>query len=247
MTGLLSLTLSWPGYFYSFAMEKLRKIVKGNTFNIITEVLIVISLVTFPFETIIGLPSWIEKLLYYTELTIIILFTVEYILRIVVSKRPIKHIFSLNGIVDLLAFFPYYVIGADFRAIRIFRLFRLFRILNGTVYSDTLRDFKKAFVLIKNELVVFFMLSLSLLYISAVVIYYFENSAQPEMFSSMFDGIWWSIITLTTTGYGDLYPITIMGKIFTTLMLITGVGIVIIPSSLFAASFHKVNKTHINH
>jgi len=222
-------------------MKTLRSIVHSRSFNIFVEGAILVSLVTFPFETLDTLGGFWHRWLRDTELFIIVFFTIEYVLRIVTEPKPLRYIFSINGIVDMLSFFPYYLVGADFRVIRIFRLFRLFRLAGNSSYASTMRKFRQAFMLMREELVVFLMISLSLLYVSATVIYYFEHEAQPEAFSSMFDGIWWSIITLTTTGYGDLYPITLMGKVFTTIMLIVGVGIIIIPSSLFAASFHKVN------
>ena len=222
-------------------MEKLKLLVDGKVFNRIVEALIIISLVTFPFETLPNLPIVLKDILYYIEFTIIILFTIEYILRLIVAEKSLKRIFSASGIVDLLAFFPFYVIGADFRGIRIFRLFRMFRLFGSKVYSETLDKFKRAFHYSKFELLLFFLISLALLYVSSVIIYYFEHTAQPDNFTSMFDGIWWSIVTLTTTGYGDMYPITVAGKVFTAFMLIIGVGIIIIPASLFAQAFHKVN------
>ena len=222
-------------------MKILKRIVEGKIFNVIIETFIIISLITFPFETLPNLTPQVTSILYHTELVIIIIFTIEYILRLIIAGNIIKRIFSINGIIDLLAFLPFYIVGADFRGVRIFRLFRMFRLFSTRIYTDTLDRFKQSFKSMKYELFVFLLISLALLYISGTIIYYFEHEAQPDKFQSMFDGLWWSIITFTTTGYGDLYPITVGGKIFTTFMLIIGVGVIIVPSSLFASTFHKLN------
>ena len=93
--------------------------------------------------------------------------------------------------------------------------------------------------LIKEEIILFLVLTLILLFVSSVGIYYFENPVQPEKFSSIFSGLWWSIGTLTTVGYGDIYPITAGGKIFTFFVLMIGLGIVAVPTGLFASALTK--------
>ena len=93
--------------------------------------------------------------------------------------------------------------------------------------------------MIKEELIVFLIATLFLLYVSSVGIYYFENPAQPDKFSSVFHSMWWSVATLTTVGYGDVYPITVGGKIFTFFILILGLGIIAVPTGLFASALTK--------
>ncbi len=97
----------------------------------------------------------------------------------------------------------------------------------------------RAFVLIKEELVVFFFLTLALIFLAGVGIYYFENPVQPEVFSSVFHSLWWGVTTLTTVGYGDVYPVTAGGKVFTFFILIIGLGVVSIPAGLVASAFSK--------
>ncbi|HHI77306.1 MAG TPA: two pore domain potassium channel family protein, partial [Gammaproteobacteria bacterium] len=99
-----------------------------------------------------------------------------------------------------------------------------------------------AFLEIKEELTVFCGVSLVLLYLSAVGIYYFEHDAQPQAFRSLFDGLWWAVATLTTVGYGDVYPITAGGKFFTFVVLLIGLGIVAIPAGLIASALSNVRK-----
>lgn len=126
------------------------------------------------------------------------------------------------------------------RSIRIFRLLRLFRILKIARYNAAITHFATAFKSIKEEMVVFFTVTIFLLYVSGVGIYYFENAAQPEVVKSVFDGLWWAIITLTTVGYGDVYPITAGGKVFTFIILLIGLGIVAVPTGLLASALSKV-------
>ena len=98
------------------------------------------------------------------------------------------------------------------------------------------------FLIIKEELFVYLLTSLFLIYVSAVGIYYFEHDAQPEHFASVFHSLWWAVITLTTVGYGDIYPITVGGKCFTFVILLIGLGIIAVPSGLVASAMNKVIK-----
>ena len=125
------------------------------------------------------------------------------------------------------------------RSIRIFRLFRLFRIFKLLKYNSAIDRVSDAFSSIKKELVVFGVATLFLLYVAAVGIYYCENPAQPEKFKSVFHSLWWSVTTLTTVGYGDMYPITVGGKLFTSLIVFIGMGMVAIPTGLLASAFSK--------
>jgi voltage-gated potassium channel len=106
-------------------------------------------------------------------------------------------------------------------------------------YSNAIKNFIKAFISIKEELILFLILSSFLLFLSAIGIYYFENPAQPEVFASIFHSLWWAVATLTTVGYGDIYPITIGGKIFTSGMLFIGLGIIAVPTGLIASALTK--------
>lgn len=91
----------------------------------------------------------------------------------------------------------------------------------------------------KEQIILFMVITLILIYFSAVGIYYFENEAQPEHFSSVFESLWWSIVTLTTVGYGDVYPITVGGRIFTFFILLIGLGIVAIPTGIISSALTK--------
>ena len=149
----------------------------------------------------------------------------------------LKFIFSVQGLIDLLAILPFYLrIGIDLRSIRVFRLLRLARVFKFFRYSKAISRFKNTFRIVKAELILFMISTLFLLYLAAVGIYYFENQAQPENFASVFHSLWWAVATLTTVGYGDVYPITIGGRIFTFTILMIGLGIIAVPAGLLSSA-----------
>jgi len=146
-------------------------------------------------------------------------------------------------LIDLLAILPFYIAsGIDLRSVRVFRLFRLFRIFKIFRYGKALQRLKEAFLSVKNEMILFIISTFFLLYVSSVGIYYFEYGAQPEIFSSVFHCFWWAVATLTTVGYGDIYPVTTGGKIFTSLIVLIGIGIIAVPTGLIASALTKVIK-----
>lgn len=226
--------------------EKLRIIiedntsVKGKVFDYFIQVLILLSLVSFAFETLPNLSKTTTETLNFINLFCVSVFSIEYVLRIYVSKKPLKYIFSFYGIVDLLAILPFYLrMAVDLRMLRAFRVFRVFRALKLVRYNRALRRFHIAAGIIKEELVLFFITTSILIFISASGIYFFENEAQTELFKSIFHSLWWAIVTLTTVGYGDVFPITAGGKIFTFFVLIIGVGVVTVPAGLVASALSK--------
>jgi len=230
-------------------MERLRAIVEstdtfwGKAFDIFIQILIVASLVTFSISTLPDLSEKTEHALDIFEAISVIIFSVEYILRVVSAKKPLKYIFSFYGIIDLAAILPFYLSrGLDLRSLRILRLFRLFRIIKLVRYSNALKRFIKAFIMAREELTIFLIASLFFIFLSAAGIYFFENPAQPEVFNSIFACMWWALVSLTTVGYGDLYPITVGGKIFTFFILMIGLGIVAVPTGIIASSLTKVRE-----
>ncbi len=205
--------------------------------------LIVVSIINFTIQTLPNLSASTIQILDFIELVSVLIFSLEYLLRILFSPRPIRFIFSFFGLIDLIAILPFYLsFGADLRSLRAVRLFRLLRLLKFLRYGDTLQNLKDAFKNVKKELILFSFATLLLIYFSSVGIYYFENEAQPEAFSSIFSAMWWSVATLTTVGYGDIYPITAGGKIFSTFVVFIGLGLVAIPTGLVASSLTQALK-----
>ena len=221
----------------------LRKIIietdtkHGKVFEVFIQSLIVLSLLSFSFETLPNLGEKHKVLLSSFKFICVVFFSIEYILRVWLTKPSKAYIFSFFGIIDLLAIIPFYFAsGIDLRSIRIFRLFRILKFFKFSSAMDRLIE---AFIAIKNELIIFGVGTIFLIYVSSVGIYYFENPVQPQVFKSVFHSLWWAVTTLTTVGYGDMYPITIGGKVFTTIIVFIGMGMVAVPTGLLASSLSK--------
>lgn len=216
---------------------------KGRYFDYFIQALIFLSLVSFSLDTLPNLSEEFRQFLDGFEVFSIIIFSIEYLLRVYVSKKPFKYIFSFYGLIDIIAILPFYLNKfLDLRFLRAFRIFRVFRALKLMRYNKALNRFNLAFKIVKEEIILFFMVTLVLIFITSAGIYFFENEAQPEVFKSVFHSAWWSIVTLTTVGYGDVYPITIGGKIFTFFVLMIGVGLVTIPAGLVATALSKARE-----
>ncbi|TYB79321.1 ion transporter [Bizionia myxarmorum] len=213
---------------------------ESKIFAFAIQLLILISIVTFTLETEPDLEPTTRKILRVIETFSVIIFTFEYIFRIYVADSKRKFVFSFFGIIDLFAIVPFYLsFGIDLRSLRALRLLRLFRVLKLVRYNKALNDFIFAIKSAKEQIILFLFITLILIYFSAVGIYYFEGQAQPEHFRSIFDSLWWAIITLTTVGYGDVYPITVGGKVFTFIILLIGLGIVAIPTGIISSALTK--------
>ena len=215
----------------------------GKYFDFFIQGLILLSLVSFSLETIPDISENIISFLYYLEVFTVSLFSLEYLIRIWVSKKPVSYVFSFFGIIDLLAILPFFLVGfLDLRFLRAFRILRIFRALKIVRYNKAMKRFGLAFMLVKEEIVLFFVCTVILIFITSAGIFYFENEAQPETFKSIFHSAWWSIVTLTTVGYGDIYPITLGGRIFTFFVLMIGVGLVTVPAGLVASALSKARE-----
>ena len=125
-------------------------------------------------------------------------------------------------------------------------MLRLARILKLTRHQKAIQRFGKAIYVAKEELVVFTFASLILIFLAAVGIYYFEHSVQPDKYRSIFDCLWWAVATLTTVGYGDIYPITIGGRMFTFAILLVGLGLVAVPTGIVASALSSVRDKEDN-
>jgi voltage-gated potassium channel len=233
--------------------ERIRKIVednssrKGKLFDYFIQVLILFSLVAFAISTLPNNTKETIRLLNVFEITCVAIFTIEYALRVFVAEKPLKYIFSFYGIIDFLAIFPFYLRSVyDLRALRAFRVFRIFRTLKLIRYNKALNRFHIAAGIVKEEIVLFLIITAIFIFLASTGIYYFENAAQPEIFTSVIHSGWWAVVTLTTVGYGDVYPITVGGKIFTFFILIIGVGIVTIPAGLVASALSKAREIESN-
>lgn len=187
-----------------------------------------------------------EAYFHVFEIISIVIFSAEYIYRITHAgyKKGVKgafsYVFSFYGLIDLISILPFYlnqIVKIDGRFFRILRLFRLTRIFKVGRKSKSLKVFTRALNSVKSELSFTLFLSIITILFSASAIYYLENEAQPEKFSSITESIWWATVSLATVGYGDVYPITVGGKVFASLISLVGIGIVAIPTGVISAAF----------
>ncbi|MBO6114516.1 MAG: ion transporter [Lachnospiraceae bacterium] len=226
-----------------------RNDVPSTLFDIFIVIVILINLFITFFDTFDESVPY-KDILDKVELITILIFTVEYVLRVWTAeylypkkdflKAKIKFIFSFNGIVDLLTFFPYYLpvffpAGAvAFRMLRVVRIFRLFRINSQyDAFNVILNVLNEK----KNQLVSSLFMIVMLMVASSLCMYSIEHNAQPEAFQNAFSGIWWSVSTLLTVGYGDIYPVTTLGKFMAIVIAFLGVGMVAVPTGIISAGF----------
>ncbi len=177
-------------------------------------------------------------------------FTVEYALRlwtaeylypkVSVKKARVKYVLSFNGIVDLLSFLPFYLpvfFPAGIVAFRMFRVVRILRLFRINAYYDALNVIGDVLKRKKDQILSSVFIIFILMTASSLCMYGLEHEAQPEVFKNAFSGFWWSVSTLLTVGYGDIYPITFAGKIFGIVITFLGVGMVAIPTGILSAGF----------
>ncbi|GAK34428.1 hypothetical protein JCM17846_33570 [Iodidimonas nitroreducens] len=209
----------------------------GRLFDGGIQFLIILNLIAFSIDTLPSIPENLRITLAGFEIFSIVIFTLEYLTRLLVADSRPRFIFSFFGLVDLAATLPFYLaFGMDLRAIRALRLLRLLKLLR---YGPAINRFHRAFFIARDELILFGTAAMIVLFLAATGIYFFENEAQPEAFQSVFHALWWAVATLTTVGYGDVYPVTVGGRVFTAFVVIVGLGIVAVPTGLFASALSK--------
>lgn len=212
----------------------------SRPFDLVIQALILVSIIAFTLSTIPDLTEQQYQILRIIDIIVIVIFTAEYILRLIFSPKGIGYAFSFWGVIDLLALVPFYLsFGVDLKPLRATRFFRVFMMLKLFKYNRAVHKLKAAFDDVKEELLLFLFLACMLMYFAAVGIYYCEHEAQPDKFGSVLDGLWWSVATITTVGYGDVYPITDGGRVFTFFILLLGLGIVAIPSGIIASALTR--------
>ncbi len=209
-------------------------------------ILNVISVIADTFE----LPESVRNISYTVEVISVIIFTAEYILRLWTSdmlypeikpyRARLKYIFSFMALIDLFAILPFYlpfVVEIDLRILRALRIIRLFRVFKINRYTSALSAIAIVFKRKRHQLVSSILVVLLLMVIASVLMYMIEHDAQPEAFSNAFSALWWAVATLTTVGYGDIYPITVLGKILSAIIALLGIGLVAVPTGIISAGF----------
>jgi len=210
----------------------------GKAFDIILIVSIISSVLVVMADSVSFLNRSFGDLFYAAEWFFTILFTAEYILRIISVKRPLKYCFSFFGIIDLLAVLPTYLsilfpASRYLLVIRILRVLRIFRILKLAYYLKEARALKEALALSRRKIIVFLLTVISLVIIFGSLMYLVEG---PENgFTSIPKSIYWAIVTMTTVGYGDISPNTPQGQALASFIMILGYGIIAVPTGIVTA------------
>ncbi|MEP5339192.1 MAG: ion transporter [Algibacter sp.] len=228
--------------------NKVRDFINHNEYFIkFIYTLIILNILALILESYEEINSKYSHLFYYFEIFSVAVFTVEYVIRIWVSdktkedkKERINFAFSTLGIIDLIAILPFYlpfIFPIDLRIVRILRLFRLLRIFKLSRYSKSLKTIKAIFKETKAELSITVFVTFVLMILSSTLMYYIEHDDQPEQFASIGDAFWWSIATLTTVGYGDVYPVTGLGKLLSGIIALIGIGFVALPTGIISSAF----------
>lgn len=235
--------------------------------NIFIIVLIILNVLAVMLETVPTFHDdpWEKNFFHYFDLVSVIIFTIEYILRVWSSNHEEKYRGTLKGrlrymlsgaaLIDLLAILPFYIhvfIGFDLRVLRMLRLLRFIRLFRLTAYMKSAHMIGSVFKKRFNELLLSFILVIFLIIIASCAVYFAEHM-HPEnkyKFTSIPATIWWAVVTLTTTGYGDMYPMTVVGKTMAMLIMLTGVAFFALPAGIITAGFleefrlHRIRKTH---
>ncbi len=206
--------------------------------------LILFYMLSLSLETV---PSLRDHASIFNTISIIVttVFVAELILRLFVTEQPLKYLTSFYGVVDIVAILPA-LVGADTKSLRALRLLRIFKLFKSKQINDAVRRMQLAFREIKRDLIVFSFIAFIFIYFSAVGVYHFEHAAQPDKFGSIPAAFWWAIVSLTTVGYGDSYPITIGGKAFAGVVVIIGIGIVALPTGLIASALTDIKQRNVD-
>ena len=219
-------------------------------YDIVSTLLLLINIAVTILYTFDEMELSCGKTLLTMEAVTVAFFAVDYVLRVwtaiftypgLTESRAIrKYMLSMTGIVDLLSFLPYYLpffFPAGASVFRMFRVVRIFRLFQINAYYDSLKIISEVLTSKAQQLMSSIFILLVLMVGSSLCMYSVEHTAQPEIFANAFSGIWWSVSTLLTVGYGDIYPITTLGKICSILITFLGVGMVAIPTGIISAGF----------
>lgn len=215
--------------------------------------LIALSILSIILESFSELDARYHSVFQLFETVTVAVFTLEYLLRIWTAdllypgaKHPrLKYIVSFMAIIDLLAILPFYLpfVSADLRFLRMMRLLRLFRLLRVFKlgrYFEALQVIVKVIKTSGPQLIMSVAICFFVLLFSAIIMYTFENPVQPDKFPNVVSSLWWAMCALTTVGYGDVYPVTHIGRLFASVISLVGIGIIAIPTGIVAAGFNRV-------
>jgi voltage-gated potassium channel len=221
----------------------------GRIVDISIVVLIILNIVALILETVEPIYNLNRRAFDTFENFSLAIFALEYLLRIwSCTTNPhyahpltgrLRFFFSPLGLIDLLAILPFFLpfFGIDLRFVRAVRVLRIFRIIKLARYSSALRLLGRVIIDRKEELLSILFVLLILLVISSSLMYFAEHEVQPDVFPSIPTAMWWSIVTLTTVGYGDAFPITALGQTLAAIIAVLGIGMFALPAGILGAGF----------
>jgi len=212
----------------------------GKLFDVVLLILIILSIVLVMLESVKEIDIIYHKVLYYGEWIITIFFTIEYIARVITVKKPSKYIFSFFGIIDFISTIPLYlsffIVGSQtLLTVRALRLLRVFRILKITRYIGESNKLIRALKSSRVKIFVFLFAVVIIAIISGTLMYLIEG--EESGFINIPISVYWSIVTLTTVGYGDIAPITPIGQLIASFIMILGYGIIAVPTGIVSAEY----------
>ena len=215
----------------------------GKKFDIILIYTIILSVIVVMFDSVIAIRSRYHFELWIVEWIFTIIFSIEYILRIISIKKPLRYIFSFFGLVDFLAVIPTYfsifITGAEsLLIIRMLRLIRIFRVFKLHQYHSEGQVLLYAIKESKNKILVFIFVIFSIASVMGALMYLIEG--EENGFTSIPRGVYWSVVTMTTVGYGDIAPKTVLGQMLATILMVMGYGIIAVPTGIFSAQLVNI-------
>jgi len=227
-----------------------KKDIHSKIFDVSIIAIIIINIISVILESFESIRINYNNELYYIELFSIIIFTIEYLLRIITSdllyhnskkiKSIIKYSKSPMAVIDLLAIMPFFlpmIIPLDLRILRVLRLTRLFRVFKVNRYTKSLQLIGRVLKRKKEELLITLFVTFLMLLLSSSIMYLLETDEQPNNFPNIIASFWWAIATLTTVGYGDVYPVTVIGKVLSGIIALLGIGLVALPTGIISSGF----------
>ncbi len=238
---------SWKNRLHEIIYEADTK--EGKLFDVVLLIAILASIVLVMLESVESINNEYGELLNISEWAITILFSFEYIFRIISIKKPFKYIFSFYGLIDLLSTLPKYlsltfVGGHHFAALRALRLLRIFRILKLARYIGASNKLLIALKASKAKIAVFLFFVIILCIILGTVMYMVEG--EENGFTSIPTSVYWAIVTMTTVGYGDIAPHTPLGQFIASIIMILGYGIIAIPTGIVSSEITKTNENEVH-
>ena len=241
---------SFKGKVYSLLHPEIGNTKWDKAINIGIIILIILNVIAVMLETVPSIHEPYADYFHAFDVFSVTIFTIEYLLRLWSANYEDRYRHSIHGrlryvlspgaLIDLLAILPFYLhsfIGLDLRVLRMLRLLRFLRLFRLTAYMKASQRVTNVFRNKKNELLLSFVLMFFLIIIASCLVYFAEHNRQPDVFISIPHTIWWSVVTLTTVGYGDMYPITVIGKFFAGLILMVGVALFALPAGIITTGF----------